>query len=213
MRIAYVDGYKIRQTLDTDFNVIHRHEDNPTRYSPKFYIPRGQIWIDNKFKSETKSLVKAEKFWFEAKGMTYQAARKKLCRDFTQKGTPPNFIGKTQKKNGLTVHFVDGSTVRRFLDPRFVCGGHDKVYDYVPRNQVWIDALMNRRDLPHVLLHEITERRLMAKGMSYEAAHEFATAEERLSRRKAGGRYPGDEGYKVEQDASAWLKKFILAYA
>ena len=47
MRIKYVDGYKIRQELDVDFNVIHFRHTNPAFFISKWYIPVGEIWLDH----------------------------------------------------------------------------------------------------------------------------------------------------------------------
>lgn len=212
MKIAYVDGYKIRQTLDTDFNLVHLHVDDPTEYSPKFYIPRGEIWIDHRFKKETSHLLKFELRWYGKQNGTYHEIRKRDLKNAKHLGDAPDFVIKTQKKNRLAIRHVDGSIVRKYIDPEWVCGGHDFVYGYIPKNEIWIDSLMDPRDLPHVLLHETIERNLMSAGMSYEPAHEFATAGERLSRRSAGGIYPGDPGYKRGLTKEQFMKKYVKSY-
>lgn len=213
MKIAYVDGYKIRQTLDTDFNVIHTHAEDPTQYSPKFYIPDDEIWIDLKFKKETAHLLKVELDWFGKKTGSYHEMRKQALKKVQTNDKPPKFVIKSQKKDGMTIRYVNGSIVRKYIDPEFICGGHDLVYEYVPKNEIWIDSFHDKRDYPHILLHEMTERNLMSAGMSYDSAHEFATAAERLSRRAAGGIYPGDEGYKRGLTKTQFLQQYIKSYA
>ncbi len=213
MKIAYVDGFKIRQTLDTDFNVIHEHEDDPTQYSPKFYIPRGEVWIDHRYKKEAKYLLKIELDWFGAKSGSYHEARKRAIERVRALGRPPAFIKKTTRQKGLNIRYVDGAIIRKYLDPQFYCGGHELVYEYVPINEIWIDVAMDPRDWPHILLHEITERGLMAKGMAYDPAHEFATATERLSRRDCGGIYPGEPGYPRGLKHADFLKKYVKSYS
>jgi len=213
MRIAFVDGYRIRQTLDTDFNVIHVHEDDPTQYSPKFYIPRGEVWIDSRFKREAKYLLKVELEWLGDNRVPYHELRKRVDERVQKLGKPPKFVKRSAKRDGLTVRYVDGSIVRRFLDPEFVCGGHDLVYGYIPKKEVWIDALMDPRDISPVLLHETTERGLMAKGTPYDAAHEFATATERLARRNHGALYPGEPGYERGLTKTEFSRLYVKSYA
>ena len=91
---------------------------------------------------------------------------------------------------------VDGSIVRRYLDPEFILGGHDLVYSYVPANTIWLDAHMDPREMPYILLHEETERRLMSQKESYDFAHEIATVTDKEARRRGcKAKYPGDADY------------------
>lgn len=212
MRIAYVDGYKIRQTLDTDFGAIHSHSTNPTQYSPKFYIPKGEVWIDHRFKKETEFLLK-EDAWYRSITKNYHLARKNRMEKLRQTGEPPAFIKRKTRTQGLNIVYVDGAVIRQYLDFEFVCGGHDLVYDYIPAKTIWLDVTMDPRDLPPTLLHEMTERELMAKGMKYESAHEFATATERLMRRAHGGLYQGDPGYPLGLTQERFIKKYVKCYA
>jgi hypothetical protein len=72
----------------------------------------------------------------------------------------------------LSVWLVDGRLVRSVFDVDFTEGGHDYVYEFVPLNEVWIDNDLEEVERPYVLLHELHERNLMAKGWSYDNAHE-----------------------------------------
>ncbi len=212
MKIAYVDGYKIRQTLDTDFGAIHSHSVKPTQYSPKFFIPKGETWIDHRFKKETAFLLK-EEAWYKSITQSYHLARKRRMEELSKAGAPPAFIRRKTRAQGLNVMYVDGAIIRKHLDFEFVCGGHDLVYDYIPTKTIWVDVTMDPRDLPPVLLHEMTERELMAQGMKYESAHEFATATERLMRRAQGGIYQGDPGYPLGLTQKQFIKKYVKSYA
>ncbi len=211
MRIAYVDGYKIHQTLDTDFGAIHSHSVIPTQYSPKFYIPEGEIWIDHRYKKETEFLLKEEE-WYRSILKNYHQERRRRILAMRLEGPAPDFIISKTRQRGLNVIHVDGAIVRQHLDFEFVSGGHDLVYDYIPAKTVWLDASMDTRDIPHVLLHEMKERELMAQGKSYEVAHEFATAYEREARRQAGGIYQGDPGYPLGLSHDQFIKKYVKKY-
>ena len=62
--------------------------------------------------------------------------------------------------------------MRSGFDDDFTEGGHDYVYEFVPQNEVWIDNDLEELERPYVLLHELHERNLMAKGWTYSKAHE-----------------------------------------
>jgi len=68
----------------------------------------------------------------------------------------------------LTIWIVDGEMVRtlRFID--FTEGGHDAVYPFMPKNEVWIDDDIKESERKFVLLHELRERNLMCQGWEYD---------------------------------------------
>jgi hypothetical protein len=78
-------------------------------------------------------------------------------------------------ESGVSVWIVDGRLVRSVFDIDFTEGGHDYVYEFVPENEVWIDNDLDEPERPYVLLHELHERNLMAKGWTYSKAHEDAS--------------------------------------
>lgn len=189
MRVIYVDGYKIRQELDADFNILHLQSDNPALGDSKWYIPRGEIWLDHNWREEEKWLVAMETT--DVADGSREAYKKK----FGETGDPGVIVAREEMKEGLKVQYIDGAKVRRYLDPWFAMGGHDKVYDCVPKETVWLEKNLDPRDVEPILEHELVERRLMAQGMSYDNAHGWATAAEKESRRAAGGCYIGDDGH------------------
>ncbi len=85
-------------------------------------------------------------------------------------------------ENGVHVWLVNGRLVRSCYDIDFTEGGHDYVYEFVPRDEVWIDDDIHDNENGFVLFHELHERNLMAKGMDYDAAHEDASRLERRYR-------------------------------
>ncbi|HEY5133096.1 MAG TPA: hypothetical protein VII85_05365, partial [Candidatus Krumholzibacteriaceae bacterium] len=74
-------------------------------------------------------------------------------------------------ENGLAVWIVNGRLVRSVFDIDFTAGGHDCVYEFVPRDEVWIDDAIEEEERPYVLLHELHERNRMAGGWPYNKAH------------------------------------------
>lgn len=197
--IRYVNGFLIRNTIDDDFGIIHRHPANLSFFAPKFYIPADEIWIDAPHKHETDFLIAVE-FFSEKNNIPsdsdYHTERKlkkeKLC---TIDSMPP-YIMRNELRKSLTIVYVDGSIIRRCFDPEFILGGHDLVYDYIPNNTIWIDAMTHANEIPYIIEHECIERELMTQGKSYDVAHEYATIRDKELRRKNGvGFYPGDQNY------------------
>jgi hypothetical protein len=74
-------------------------------------------------------------------------------------------------ENGITIWVVNGRLVRSTFDIDFTEGGHDKVYEFVPENEVWIDDAIIEQERGYVLLHELHERNRMAEGWPYNKAH------------------------------------------
>jgi len=83
---------------------------------------------------------------------------------------------------GIKIFSVDGYYTRSNIYVDFVLGGHGYVYDFVPKDEIWIEQLENSKDMIFNLIHELYERYLMKKkDLSYEDAHEKAAKmEERL---------------------------------
>jgi hypothetical protein len=76
----------------------------------------------------------------------------------------------------LSVWVVDGGQVRDEVYIDFIAGGHGYVYDFIPKDEIWIDNDTDKDEIPFVLLHELVERYCMStdKGCSYEEAHDVA---------------------------------------
>lgn len=194
--IVLVDGFEIRNTLDTDFGLVHRHNYEINWYSPKFYIPEDEVWVDHLYTDEIDFLLTADAFTEADDQRSYQERRELAKKELTTKEPPPLFIKRTEENGALTVCYVDGKIIRTHFDPEFMLGGHDLVYEYIPKNHIWLDAKMDQREFPYILYHEMVERERMAQGELYESAHEYATTAERELRRKRGvGFYPGDPSY------------------
>jgi len=66
----------------------------------------------------------------------------------------------------------------------FVEGGHGYVYDWMPKNTVYIDDALHENEYTAVIIHELYERELMKKGVPYSKAHKRANLVELRGRRK-----------------------------
>ena len=196
MKVKFVDGFLIRNTLDDDFGNICKYDNSLSRLAPEFYIPEDEIWIDHCFKDEKDFILAVDDFIRTFK-FNNTEIRDELRKKFCLSGTKPNLIIKSQVIDGVKIQDMDGALVRQYLDPEFIFGGHDLVYsDYIPLGEIWLDAKMDPAEREFILLHEQVERDLMSQGKSYAVAHEFATVSDKELRRARGvGFYPGDANY------------------
>lgn len=194
--VKLVDGFKIRNTIDPDFGIFHKHSCRAGGYASKFYIPQGEWWLDVLAENEREFLLSVESI--ETGNLHGHHLRSYLKQKIILPGPIPKFIVKKERRRNLKLLFVDGSIVRKYLDPEFILGGHDLTYpSYIPKGEVWLEVNINKKEVPFIFEHEFLERTLMSKGKSYDIAHEYGTCIEKETRRLAGiGCYPGDEKYK-----------------
>ncbi len=184
--IWVVDGTYVRAHLDEEFTNFGQHYAFGC-------IPKDEFWLDKEAK-EDEQVFFIEHLLMEhalmEKGVSYDDAleaadkkemkeRKKAgdVRKLTKGGNLPDAtkvhvrLWKRLESN-VGVWIVDGRLVRSVFDIDFTEGGHGYVYEFVPENEVWIDNDLEEVERPYVLLHELHERNLMAKGWTYDKAHE-----------------------------------------
>jgi hypothetical protein len=185
-QVWIVDGAYIRGHMDEEFTNFGQHY----RYQ---YIPDKEFWIDREAEHDE------SKFFIDhllvehdlmAKGMSYgdalTEADKVERRERRRAGdvSKVTHAGKSlpdvslirerlwkELENGVQVWVVNGRLVRSTFDIDFTAGGHDHVYEFVPRGEVWIDDAIQEPERGYVLIHELHERNRMAKGMPYSRAH------------------------------------------
>lgn len=77
--------------------------------------------------------------------------------------------------DSIVIYLVNGEYVRDLYKTDYVEGGHDYVYSWVPLNEIWVDANMQKDEIPVIVLHEFVERTLMRyKKFPYVRAHNIA---------------------------------------
>jgi len=89
-------------------------------------------------------------------------------------------IGKIGK---VKIVLVDGTKIRNETAVNFVFGGNDKAYKFIPKNQIWIEKSVPKKERKFILMHEFSERDLMKHGMGYNKAHPIANQIEDFSRK------------------------------
>jgi len=184
--IWVVDGTYVRTQIDEEFTNYAQH------YAFKF-IPEREFWLDQEAAEDEQQffidhlLVEYE---LMKKGVPYddalESADKKEKSEREKAGDvkklktgrgladPSKVHIKLWKtlESGVKVWIVDGRLVRSVFDIDFTEGGHDHVYEFVPHDEVWIDNDLEEIERPYVLLHELHERNLMAKGWPYSKVHD-----------------------------------------
>jgi len=79
---------------------------------------------------------------------------------------------------GRTVWIVNGSVVRAYVDVDFALGGNPARYSYVPAGELWVEDTGDESDVRATAVHEAVETAHMLDGMSYDEAHDLASAQE-----------------------------------
>lgn len=87
------------------------------------------------------------------------------------------------KRDNFEVWIVDGVIIRKNIYNEFVYGGNDQRYPFVPVGEIWIDNSITVEEFETTLVHEINERNLMSKGMTYCEAHDSSLIVELEMRR------------------------------
>ena len=86
--------------------------------------------------------------------------------------------------HGRHIMLVDGTHVRNKHDSDFSQGGNGYAYDFVPKDEIWIDEQIDPVEWPFIAFHECEEAELMEGGMSYDKAHDKVKYAEDIFRRK-----------------------------
>lgn len=200
-----VDGIYIRKNIDEEFNNFGQH------YLFKF-IPKKEFWIDKDHsgggedkKFFINSMLAMDRFISSGISRRKAAeivdilekeerAKSEYFKKYFKSRYRPRFKSNEIKKihrrllkkyssKELNVWIVDGELVRGLYFVDFTQGGHDYIYKFIPKTEVWIDNSISQKERKFVLLHEIHERNLMKKGLKYNPAHQSSSAIELYARR------------------------------
>ena len=138
-----------------------------------------------KFKKDTRP-----KFWAITEAKIQKDAHKK-DKTFKLNGPWKKFLG---KQKDVKIYLVDGNWLRNNIMAWFNHGGHGYVCEYIPLDEIWVmnthpkdckctnvpkNRTMSENYRKSLILHEMTERELMKKGMIYWKAHKLALQAEK----------------------------------
>ena len=93
----------------------------------------------------------------------------------------PPYIRLYGKSGDVSAWVVDGQYIRNNIFIDYTTGGNPQRYDFIPSGEIWLDNA-NEAEAGFTLLHELVESRLMARGMSYDKAHDAANVKESEAR-------------------------------
>ena len=88
-----------------------------------------------------------------------------------------------KKTDKIKIWLVNGEIIRDRLFIGFGGGGHDRVYNFIPEKEIWIDDAIPSNERNFIMIHEMRERILMGGKMRYSEAHYEATELEDFSRK------------------------------
>lgn len=194
-----VDGMYVRDKMNAEFTNFGQH------YRFRI-IPTNEFWLDKEYTSGEEDFFIHHllvEWKLMRKGMSYTRAigyadmseraernRSGLMKKLKSKKLTEENLKHLHKKkfatykNGITVWIVRAEMVRDLCFLDFTEGGHDYVYSFVPKKEIWLDDDLSEKERLLVLLHELHERRLMATGMDYHHAHASSIHIELESRHK-----------------------------
>jgi len=186
LAVWVVDGAYVRKNIDEELSNFAHHLSTPE-------VRKNEIWIDEETDPDEQRFfihhAVVERRLMQ-RGLNYDAARKRANAEERKLRVAAGDLRKVIRgKNlpdatrvhrdlwktlpsGVQVWFVKGRLVRSVYDVEFTEGGHEHVYEYIPRGEVWIDDDIHEDERGFVLFHELHERNLMAEGMDYDTAHE-----------------------------------------
>lgn len=183
--IYIVDGSYIRKNINTQFTNFGQHYRFPKM------IPVRELWLDrdygqNEYKYYIPHMIK--EWELMRSGRSYKDAlieADELEWNMRNKGEHEEYkVKKLEDIEGVSVYLVNGEKVRSDCHIDFTEGGHDKVYDFIPDNEIWISDEVSAKERPYILAHEYNERCQMADGEKYKNAHNKASFFERYLRHK-----------------------------
>jgi hypothetical protein len=186
--VYVVDGAYIRKNMNDQFTNFGQHYRFPSM------IPTYEFWIDRenggKRGEEAEYFIPHMKKEWELmrNGTMYPRAiteADEVEHDLRNQDESSQYkIRELEKIGDIAVWLVNGKKIRDDCYIDFTEGGHDLVYDWIPKNEIWLDDDISKEERPYILDHEYEERCRMARGMPYNHAHNEASLLERNLRHK-----------------------------
>ncbi len=186
LSVWQVDGAFIRKNIEIEFSNFGSHYTIGE-------VPKHEIWIDAETDPDEQRFFIAHAIMerrLRAIGTDADTARREsnhaerrlrvaagdLRKIMRGRAVPNADLVKRELwktlSSGVIVWFVKGRLVRSVYDIEYTEGGHEHVYEYIPRGEVWIDDDIHEDERGYVVFHELHERNLMAAGMDYDTAHD-----------------------------------------
>jgi hypothetical protein len=205
-----VNAFAVRNVAqpDEEFGSFATRESFPN------LIPKGEIWISEKLAPKEGVFFIAnaltQQHWRQERGdpdrgydeglEVERLLREKLNGTEFRDGKPHRsvpdkiylepYITLPDPLGPVKVWLIDGNLARSYYKTDYTEGGHGYVYRWVPREEIWIEDGVDRREVPFIITHEYIERRLMRDtGIDYDTAHDICSRVE-FDIRKGTGAAP-----------------------
>jgi hypothetical protein len=200
-----VDGAMVRRDLNDDFVESGYHEWCNI-------IPKNEIWIEkdtneDEWKYFLENIDVEEKCLKEGKTLSESSRKADEVeeKDRRRKSRIQKILASREERKEalqkihkhklekysnehLSVWLVDGEVIRGIYGLEYGFGGHGFVYHFVPKNEVWIEEVLDPHERKIILLHELHERILMSQeDKDYLSAHHGATIVEMHYRKNPEG--------------------------
>jgi|SRR3989344_7602819 len=94
------------------------------------------------------------------------------------------YIKRFCKISVFNVFIVDGNYIRKNINEEFTNFGQSYRFNFIPKNEFWIDKESTPGEEKYFIDHLLVEHRLMKEGMSYKKAIEKADLVEKRERNK-----------------------------
>jgi hypothetical protein len=223
--VFYVNGYFIRKNHDKEFTNF-----GSMRYFK--FIPKNEFWIDyENGKKEARYFI--ENFIIiqrELKnGKSYNQAVKTANEHEKKERNKSKFLQKIKKikqkdeilnkvykkqlftkySKKIKIYSVRGDLVRSLFFIDFTEGGHDKVYKFIPANEVWIDDDVYKKEIPYILIHELHERYLMGKGWVYDSGG-IGVFSRKAEKGKKSAHFEAEKLEEYSRDHPKEVKKILI---
>ncbi|MFA5766571.1 MAG: hypothetical protein WC919_01440 [Candidatus Paceibacterota bacterium] len=161
-------------------------------------IPENEGWVENTISKEelpfvvfglVSGMLSGD---YDAGELAEKAERSKVTpSQDNASGTPDpaTYVRKLGDIFGIKFYLIDANVVRNQYKVDFALGGNNGPYDWVPRDEIWLDSAIHPSELPYIALHEFYERhRMLQNGLDYSKAHAAASTIE--WRAREGKRLP-----------------------
>jgi hypothetical protein len=190
-KVYIVDGNYIRTHLEKEFTNFSQHYEFPN------LIPEGEIWLDKEAApGEMEEYISHAVTEYDkmAAGASYETAHEKgkkieksrRNKTMLKKDDARIKLWKKLTTSKIKVFIVDGETVRNQFNIDFTEGGHGYVYNFIPKDEIWIDNDIEPKERRYILAHEFYEMGLMKnKNIPYDQAHKLASRFEKDLRKKS----------------------------
>lgn len=209
-KIYLINAHKFRDLSlsDEEFGNYAIHEKFPK------IIKKNEIWVSNSLSEKERNIIirsalerlkKLEKGYSSDKAYDHSLKMEKAIREKHSLSRKHSYIPK--KKKYTSIHFndqvyhvylVNGKEIRDNFKTDFTQGGNGYAYKWVPKNEIWIEDGLDDSEIPFVVLHELTEAKLMEnKKLTYDEAHILASKEE-FKKRKENKHFSKDDLSKLK---------------